>query len=237
LAKEGMTGPYNAFDGVFGIWKQTLGKPGDFTLPKLGSDQSLGIVQTNIKKFPVRDSCQLPIDTALDLRGKISTSAIGELRVDTYKSAYAGAVADAELWCPQTRETADHSMPFTIAAALVDGDVTPETFEESRFKDKDILDLIGKMKIVVNDEFSKQTPGVRNCRISALTNDRREVFAHRQLTAAEIEKGISDQALEAKFERLTRSFMNRDARRRLIDSVWDLDNAPTVKRVIDLALL
>jgi len=134
-----MSGPYNAFEGTFGIWKQTLGKPGTFTLPKPGSRAALGIVQTNIKRYPVRDSCQLPIDTALGLRMKVAGRRIKSLKVQTYKSAHAGAVADPELWKPGTRETADHSMPFAIACALADGEVTAESFEYARFADADIL--------------------------------------------------------------------------------------------------
>src|SRR3989442_1033246 len=118
LAREGMTGPYNAYEGVFGIWKQTLGKPGEFRLPAGKLAAPLGLNQANIKKYPVRDSCQLPIDTARELHRKLAGRKPKTLRVDTYKSAYAGAVADPELWAPQTRETADHSMPFSIAAAV-----------------------------------------------------------------------------------------------------------------------
>jgi len=236
LAQAGMTGPYDAFEGVFGIWKQTLGKPGEFHLPKPGSEPAKAIQQTNIKRYAVRDSCQLPIDTAVDLRGKLDPKAIRSLRVETYKSAYAGAVADAELWHPMTRETADHSMPFSIAAALLDGDVMPATFEDGRFRDADVLALIGQMKIEVTAEFSQQTPAVRNCRIIA-TTDAGEVSAHRQVTLAEIERGMSDRDLETKFERLTRPLLSPDARRRVIDGAWSLEQMQHVKHAVDLTLL
>ena len=130
LAAEGLTGPYHPFEGVFGIWNQTTGRPYEVNLPPPGPMSSCGLMQTNIKTYPVRDSCQLPIDTALDLRAKIDASDIASLHISTYRSAYEGAVKDPELWAPQTRETADHSMPFSVAAALLDGVVTPGTFEE-----------------------------------------------------------------------------------------------------------
>ena len=178
----------------------------------------------------------MPIDTAVDLRGKLDPSAIRSLRAETYKSAYAGAVADAELWHPMTRETADHSMPFSIAAALLDGDVMPATFEDGRFRDADVLALIGQMKIEVTAEFSQQTPAVRNCRIIA-TTDAGEVSAHRQVTLAEIERGMPDRDLEAKFERLTRPLLSPDVRRRVIDGAWSLEQMEHVKHAVDLTLL
>src|SRR5207247_10978899 len=167
LAREGLTGPYSAYEGIFGIWKQTLGKPGEFKLPAGRLAAPLGLNQTNIKKHPVRDSCQLPIDTALELRKKLAGRQPKSLKVDTYKSAHLGAVADPELWAPKTRETADHSMPFSIAAALADGEVTSDTFEHHRFLDTDVLGLIARMKVEINADFSRQTPGLRHCRIEA----------------------------------------------------------------------
>jgi 2-methylcitrate dehydratase len=236
LAQEGMTGPYNAFDGVFGLWKQGLGKPGSFRLPIPGDGATPGIVQTNIKRYPVRDSCQLPIDTALELRGKLDPARIRKLAVDTYKSAHAGAVADPELWRPATRETADHSMPFSIACALADGEVTADSFEFGRFADADVLSLIGMMTIDINADFSRQTPGVRNCRIVATLDDGRTVEAHRQLTTAEIERGTPDDVLEAKFERLVRPFLPAHVRRQLIERCWALDTLARVDPIIDLTI-
>ena len=237
LAEAGLTGPYNAFEGVFGVWKQTLGKPGSFSLPQPGTDRARALMQTNIKKYAVRDSCQLPIDTALDLRAKLDPARIATLRVDTYKSAYVGAVADRELWHPMTRETADHSMPFSIAAALLDGDVTPATFEDARFRDPDVIALIAKMAVEIDEDFSRQTPKIRNCRITAVAENGSEAVAHRRVTLAEIEAGMPDRDVEAKFERLTRPLLAKDVRRRVIDGVWGLDSAPDVRRIVDLTLL
>ncbi len=237
LAQAGLTGPYDAFEGVFGVWKQTLGKPGTFALPEPGKDKARGLQQTNIKTYAVRDSCQLPIATAIDLRAKIDPASIKSLRVDTYKSAHLGAVADKELWRPQTRETADHSMPFSIAAALIDGDVTPATFEDGRFLDQDVVDLIGKMTVEINPEFSKQTPQIRSCRITAVGQDGKEAVALRSITLADIEAGMPDRDVEAKFERLTRPYLSQAVRRKVIDGAWQLDTQSDIRRVVDLTLL
>lgn len=105
LAREGMSGPFNAFEGVFGIWNQTTGEPFPVQLPVLGESTSYGLNQSNIKTYPVRVSCQLPITTALDLLGRVDVARIESLTIDTYASAYKGAVQDPELWHPG-RDTA-----------------------------------------------------------------------------------------------------------------------------------
>ena len=234
LAAEGMTGPYHPFEGVFGIWNQTTGRPFDVNLPPPGPMASCGLMQTNIKTHPVRDSCQLPIDTALELRAGIAAPEIRSLHVSTYGSAYEGAVKDPELWAPRTRETADHSMPFSVAAALLDGAVAPETFERSRFLDDDVLSLIGRTEIEVSEEYSRQTPGLRNCRIEATAHDGSRVAAHRTLSQAQIERGIDDADLVAKFHRCAQAHMDETRRERCLDLAWRLEEQSGVDGLLSL---
>jgi len=234
LAAAGMTGPCEPFDGVFGLWKQTMGKPYDvkpFATP--GNGLAFGITQTNIKKYPVRDSCQLPADTAKRLREKVAGADIAALRIDTYRSAYKGAVEDPELWAPKTRETADHSMLVTAAVTLLDGEVTPDTFNSERFKHADVLDLINRTKVEVLDEFTKAAPDVRNSRMVAIGRDGCEHVAHLAWTAADIARGLSDSEVEEKFAKLTRDLMVPARRRALLDLLWRLDELPDVVALVD----
>ena len=47
-------------------------------------------------------------------------------------------------YTPQTRETADHSLPYCLALALAEGDLGPEQFAREQWKDPKIIDLIEK---------------------------------------------------------------------------------------------
>lgn len=236
LAAEGMSGPYEAFDGIFGLWNQTVPAPERFaTLVR--NDGTHSVQQTNIKMYPVRDSCQLPVNTARDLRSKISADDIKKLTVHTYSSAHKGAVADPELWAPKTRETADHSMPVSIAMTLVDGTVTPESFSRRRFADADVLDLIGRMEVTVLDAFSQETPAVRNCRLEATATDGTVHVAHHKLTAEDIEAGPTDEELVGKFRMLTEPLYPVAAQDRLIEACWDLENCQKIADLVSLTEL
>lgn len=233
LAAEGMTGPYEAFDGVFGLWNQTMGKPHD--LPPLARGGAIyAVQQSNIKMYPVRDSCQLGVDTAKELRGKIVADEITRLKIITYKSAHKGAVADPELWAPKTRETADHSMLVAIATGLIDGDVTPATFDNARFLDADVLGLIGRTEVEISEDFTAKAPGIRNCRIEATDRAGAVHVAHRSLTTADIERGPGDDEIERKFMMLTRSFMPQVAQGRLYEALNDIDNMSDIGELVDL---
>ncbi len=236
LAAEGMSGPFEAFDGVFGLWNQTVPVPATFpTLVK--GDGTHSVQQTNIKMYPVRDSCQLPVNTAKDLRARIVAGDIEKLKVQTYSSAHKGAVADPELWAPKTRETADHSMPVSIAMTLADGTVTPESFSKARFADADVLDLIGRMEVVILDEFSAQTPAIRNCRLEATAKDGATHVAHHKLTSADIEAGPTDEELIGKFRMLTAPPYSTPAQDCLIEACWDLENCENIAEIVSLTEL
>jgi 2-methylcitrate dehydratase len=234
LAEQGMAGPYEPFDGVFGLWKQTMGKP--YQIKPFATRENglaFAITQTNLKKYPVRDSCQLPADTAHKLRSEIAGAEIAELKIETYRSAYKGAVEDPELWAPKTRETADHSMPVTAAVMLVDGAITPDSFNAERFKAADVLRLIGRTKVTVLDEFTRAAPGVRNCRMSASLSDGRTATAHLAWTQADIARGLSDAEVEDKFRRLTRDVLTPARCRSLLDLLWTLETVADVSEVVD----
>ena len=233
LAAEGMTGPDQAFDGVFGLWNQTLGKPYEIR-PFARAGEVFAVTQSNIKMFPVRDSCQLPVETALALRAGIAAGDIERLRIVTYRSAHKGAVADPELWRPRTRETADHSMPVSIAIALIDGDITGESFDKGRFLDDDVLALIGRTEVVVSDEFSNQAPGVRNCRIEATDHAGETHVAHLAWTAEDIARGPDDAEIEEKFHRYAGVLLARPERSRLLERLWRLENVDDMAEILSL---
>jgi 2-methylcitrate dehydratase len=232
LAEAGMEGPHDPFEGVNGFWAQFGSK---HELPALhAGDGTWAIQMSNIKTWPVRDSCQIGIDAALRLRAEgLDVSEIRQVHVETYKSSYRWAVQDRELWAPQTRETADHSLPFSIAVALLDGSVTPETFENKRYLDKDVIDLIGRTKIDVNPDFSAQTPGVKNCRISAQTNDGRTYTAHIALSQEDIEAGRTDEEISDKFLQLAARSLPEMRAREVLSTIWAIAETTSVRQVVD----
>ena len=235
LAREGMSGPFNSFEGIFGVWNQTLnGKKFDINLPNFSSKWDWGIEQTNIKTHAVRDSCQLPIFTAIELREKLGGKKISSLKIETYKSAWEGAVKDPELWSPKTRETADHSMLFSVACAIADGKVVPNSFEENRFLDADIIEIIKQCEVDVLDEFSSATPDQRNCRITATTEEGEKITAHRIVTLEEIKKGMPKEQVIEKFRENTVRFYAPKHQDNIVNTVMDIDNNSNLKSFSDI---
>ncbi|MGH7875758.1 MAG: hypothetical protein ACREQO_26500 [Candidatus Binatia bacterium] len=93
-------------------------------------------------------------------------------------------------------------MPFCVAAALLDGAITSATFESGRFLDPDVIDLMAKITLREDPEFTKQYPAQWNCRIIAETFSGARHEVHVLFPKGHPENPFSDAEVEEKFVRL-----------------------------------
>ena len=235
LAREGMTGPDNVFEGKFGFWNQLLeGKSYDLPLPTNFKGHTFALQQTMIKSFPTRYNCQVPVFTAQKLRTLVDIKDIESLKIESIRKAFGRWMEVAEVWKPETRETADHSLPCTVAIALLDGTITPKTMQAERFKDRDVLDVIRKCKIELPDEFDVLAPKTRCCRLTAKMKSGETVVAeYRRSRDDDMADPGWDQAV-GKFTALTGELLDVEVREKLLAVVADLEKQETVARLIEL---
>lgn len=233
LAREGMTGPDDIFEGRFGLWNQTLaGRTFDLPLPRQFDGHTFAVQQSMIKSFPTRFNCQVPVFAAQELRRKVAPERIVALKIESIRQAFARWMDVPEVWQPQTRETADHSLPCTVAMALLDGTITPAMMESGRYRDADVLALMRKCSIELPDEFDRVAPQTRCCRLTATLDDGREVVVEYRRSMADdaADPGWS-QAVD-KFEQLTRTLLDAPTRERLIAHVDGLEKQVSVAPLV-----
>src|SRR5204862_6251011 len=152
---------------------------------------------------------QGPRGLVLQSRNQLPVAQAESIRVATYAAAVPRTAAEAEKWDPATRETADHSTPFLVAAALQDGEVTPATFAPARIKDPALRPLMKKLTVVEDREFTRRYPGESCTRVEVTTSGGRQVAAETRhpkghyrnpLTGGEVEwrvRGLASTALGA----------------------------------------
>lgn len=234
LAREGMTGPDHPFEGDYGIWKQMFDKPYRLPIPTKFKEHKFAIEQTVIKSFPVRFNCHVPIFAALELRKKVKPRDIKHLKIESIRQAFDRWVDLPEIWKPETRETADHSLPFCVSAALIDGNVTPATFNDQRFKDKDVLALMQKCSIELPDEYAELAFETRCCQLTATTKSGKTVSVEFRITPEDDDRGMSTKDLEAKFNNLTKAYLKPATRKQLLGLCWRVDKLKSVDEIVSL---
>src|SRR5258707_2264384 len=128
LARAGMTGPAPIFEGQMGFEKElgvSLGNVGEkFAVPFPQNPQGPAsmILNTSIKYWPAEYHSQSAIEAALFLREQIGdVSQITSVNIESHDASVDIIGSEPEKWRPETREPADHSLPYITAIALIDG--------------------------------------------------------------------------------------------------------------------
>ena len=232
LAAEGMTGPGRPFEGRDGLW-QHLGVEAPKWKQFGGGARPFRITATNFKAYPSVIHTQGPIGLVLELRQRLGAAEIESVHLATYGEALRRTATEAEKWNPETRETADHSIPYLVAAALQDGVVTPATFEPSRIQDPAIRSLIKKLKVVEEPEFTRRYPAESCTRIEVTTTDGRRLAAETSHPKGHYRNPLTDGEVEAKFRGLASGALGMDGCDRVLAEAWDLENVATLDRLFE----
>lgn len=232
LAQEGMTGPTEPFNGPRGLWDQAVGQP--VALDQFGEDhEPFRIAATSFKFFPSQIHTQGPIGLALELHSQVPAAEIAAICVRTYRSAVRSAATDPQKWDPQTRETADHSIPYLVATAFQDGAVTPASFTDDRIQSPALRQLMSKMTIDEDPEFTERFPEELNCWMEVTSTSGQRFTAETAYPKGHRQNPLKDAELEAKFRHLAADILPEPQCRAALVQLWSLEQAPNVRQLFD----
>ena len=226
LAREGMTGPSPIFEGEKGFEKLISG-PLDVALP---SDDFM-ILKTSIKFWPAEYHSQSAIEAALRLRKQIrDAEEIGSVLIQSHDAAIDIIGSEPQKWRPTSRETADHSLPYIVAVALVDGEVTGRQFHPKRIADPKLLELVQRVKVERHAELTARYPEVVGNIVTLKTTDGRTLTERVDSPHGSAKNPLADAEVEDKFLMLANPRMDRDRVEALLHWVWRLDEAPDLSQ-------
>jgi 2-methylcitrate dehydratase len=231
LAKDGFTGPTAVFEGDGGLF-HAIGKF-DWPLPEAGHHV---IGETHIKALPVCYHGQSPTEVAMGLAGRIDAGRIEEIEVETYATAVMMMGADPSRWAPTTHETADHSLPYCVSVALLDGKVTGASFADSRLTDPAVVALMRKVKVREDAKLSALYPEGSPGRVTVRMQSGETHTAELQYPKGHAKSTMTDAEVEMKFRELCGRHLGEGGCDAVLKAVWNLENAADVGRDV-VALL
>jgi 2-methylcitrate dehydratase len=133
--------------------------------------------------------------------------------------------SEPEKWRPQQRETADHSLPYITAVALIDGEVTDKQFAPERFTETGIVSFLQGVKVERNDELSAlYAEAVANI-VHVNLADGRTLTKRVDYPLGNAKNRLPDPDLESKFLNLAAPKIGKDASDRVIELCWKFDQA------------
>ncbi len=213
LAKEGMTGPREIFEGQRGMGRQILGKcDWDVLIAPFGKDWRLP--RTCLKQYPAAYIIHSSIDATLALReeNKLKPQDIGEVVVDAFGWLIEDMVhgmGGTSRYEIDARETADHSLPYCVAVSLVDGKYNIGQLIGERWNAPEVREMIAKIKCVHDKAMDARFPPDRPTRVTIMTKDGRKLVKEVAYPKGDYRAPLSDEELSAKFRTLSAPVLGR----------------------------
>jgi 2-methylcitrate dehydratase len=202
MAEKGYTGTEAIFEGKEGLM-DVFGP--DWDLDALIGDlgKSFKILECSMKAFPTEALTHTHISATIKIMSEndIHYKDIESVTITTIARA-CDILFDPHKYRPTSRETADHSLPYCIACALVDRKVTTKSFDDEKIKDPRIWEVIDKIKGEASEEFEKMFPAKQPSRVTIKLTDGTEHTLYLEYPKGDPREPMTQADLDAKVEAL-----------------------------------
>jgi len=234
MAEKGYTGPEHVIDGKEGLAK--VFRP-DWKLNLLtdGLGESWRITQCGMKAFPTEALTHTPISAVLEIvkSNDLRPEEVEKIQIRSLARA-ADILSDPSKYDPHTKETADHSLPYVIAAALVDRQVTPGQFTMDKIMDPTIRAQLKKVEVVADPEIEKVFPALQRVIVHIDTKDGRSFDKQLDYPKGDPRNPLTDAELEEKFAALADGVLTRPTQQQVKNAVWNLERIGSVSELMAL---
>jgi len=234
LAEKGYSGPEHVIDGKEGL-SHVFGPEWKLGLLTEGLGDSWRIVQCGMKAFPTEALTHTPISAVLDLvkSNDLHPDQVEKIQIRSLARA-ADILSDPSKYDPHTRETADHSLPYVIAAALVERQVTPVQFTMEKIMDPKIREQLKKVEVVADPEIEKVFPALQRVIVNIETKDGRSFHKQLDYPKGDPRNPLTDQEVEEKFAALADGVLSNAGQKRVKDAIWNLERVGSVSELMAL---
>jgi 2-methylcitrate dehydratase len=223
LAARGVTGPEEVFEGNKGF-KDSIA--GAFEID-WGAEGLDAVLKTIVKKHNAEIHSQSALDAALDIRAQdgFNVNAVQSVRLRTFDVAYAiiGGGEEGSKHHIRTKEEADHSLPYMIAVALLDGWVTPDQYAPERIVADDVQDLLAKVSVAPDAELTAAFPAKLPAELEVVLANGTCFSASRDDYEGFFTHPLTWERARAKFDHLVAPFASESLRDQIAQTVHRLD--------------
>ncbi len=198
--------------------------------------QNYKILECSMKAFPTEALTHTHISATLKAvtKNNISYDQIDSVTVTSIARA-CDILFDPHKYRPESRETADHSLPYCIAAALVDHKITTQSFSEEKLKDERIWEVIDKIKGIASIEFEKMFPAKQPSKVVIKTKDGREFSEYLEYPKGDPREPMIMEDLDNKFNSLSEELLSSSRQKEIKDAIFNAELLTTrefIKKLI-----
>jgi 2-methylcitrate dehydratase len=237
LAAAGVTGPMTVFEDGRGISKGIFCSDDDLESLVAPLGPMHMVEGVTIKAFPGMDTSQAAAEAA------VKATAGRKLRARDIQSVAlimndhpmtVDQTSDPGRRAPHSRETADHSIHYMVAVALLDGEMTPRQFENGRWFDPDVCDLMTRMTVTIDPGWSKRAPGGFPCTVRVKTTDGTETNVEVPFATGHARNKMNREQVIEKFRHCVDGKISTAHADEIIAAVNELDRMPSIRKLTEL---
>jgi 2-methylcitrate dehydratase len=233
LAMRGITGPLEVFEGNKGFMEAIAGH---FEMD--WAEEGLERVnRTVLKRYNAEIHSQSALEGVLDLKGlhPFNPEEVEKIEIEIFDVAYhiIGGGEEGDKTLVRTKEEADHSLPYLVAVAILDGQVMPDQYRPERIQREDVQTLLRKVLVRPLENYSQRFPEEMPCRIVLTLRNGQRLVNEKKDYEGFHSRPMHRETVVRKFEELSTPYTLPSLRRKIRDAVFDLENV----RVSDLTRL
>ena len=231
LASHEMQGPSEAFSGRNGLFENITGA---FTLapfPGFGGDPITPRVQ--LKCWPVETNGQPVVWAALELKEKVTLNELAAIEVFTNEFTVYEIGSEPQKWDPQTRETADHSLPYIFARTFMYGPLDEAAFQVGAVRDPLLRPLMKMIKVSVDQRINDLPAGQVEMLALATLKNGKQVEAVIGNPLGHPDNPMSEAAISDKFRRLVTPSLGSERTEAALAALWKIDQVSAVGPVME----
>lgn len=230
LARGGLTGPSPIFEGRSGFFQQVTG-PATLDVAGFGGNgKEFRIHQCSLKRYPAVIYTQTAIVAGIEVAKDVGAlDRVAAIEIATTRRGYQRTGSEPEKWAPETRDTADHSLPYITARAMFDGDITNETFEPSMFRDPKLRAFMQKITVSEDPALTARQGASAPTRVTAILAGGQRISREVDYAPGFAKSPMSRGDVERKFRGNVSRRWSEEQTDAALAALWQLD------RIDDLA--
>ena len=238
LAAKGVTGPLEILDD------KEVGLQ-SFLEPELGFDSlwapassKLEILSAHVKSFPCIGTAQTAVQAALDAHARLEGGVAAIERIEVIMADLPfvrDQQADRSRRYPQSRESADHSFTFLPAVALADGALTLKQFENERWNEPALKELMDRVTLEVAADLTDRASDTMPCRLRVVLKSGEEIVAECLYPPGHSSHaGLDAEVVKTKFRAVSDPVLTPVRCEEIIEGVLGMEGERSVGKLMSL---
>jgi 2-methylcitrate dehydratase len=223
LARRGITGPLEVFEGNKGFMEAISGR---FEIDWSREDLER-VTRTVLKPYNAEIHSQSAIEGILELKQAhpFTAAEVARIEIDIFPVAYhiIGGGEEGSKHRARTKEEADHSLPYLVAVALLDGQVLPEQYRPERIRSADVQALLGKVSVRPAADFGRRFPAEMPCRLRIMLADGRTLVQEKRDYEGFLTRPMGWDHVARKFHELSKRAAEAPLRGEILAAVANLE--------------